>query len=1091
MDKRKTIPAALAFLLGFIILTSASAQDCWDNDGDGAYDVACGGRDCDDSDPSVCSGDSRLGPGQCHNQVEMDALCGDGKDNDCDGKTDCEDEWCQVPPRLHNSIWFEIDGVWQQNETPGAYRCRCIRENRCCDRDGDGAYDVACGGRDCDDSDPSVCNGDSRLGPGPCHNQAEMGALCRDDKDNDCDGKPDCKDEWCHGITWMEEGIVNGKKISYNCKCAQTPGFSIKWYNKCCDVDGDGNYETCCGDMKLQEVEECDITAFRGSTCPEGTECKSCKCVGACPPEKPIYVRGQNSSDYLCCESDSPGVWREKKGFFDSELVRCCRKDEKVFTYPRHPKNLSICCSNTTLGIETKPNMRCCPYGNISIGPTGDCKPYSFVSICCDPEDIPYFTTYNDTYENKTYICNVPVACCKPEETYDYEKHECHESCCSDDRHCSSRCGKQVTSIFLGFMLFKGFWRKMIFTEHCNEGYCKEDKTKPILPKGASWLMREGCDEEISSDVDLCGRNVTRAHFSCEECGSHCVDNSVEYLKCADDKPECIRDHLKDCTSEGKVCIEHKKGSWKDGKLMSAACEDCPKSVNFVTNTLEHMVMEQDGMKYWTGWEKSYTSEATFVGAFTPEECFDIIKRICEVRKKRKCPGKLTVIFSNHGKPGIQGFSFFGLIRFDADYVKKIYDNDKYKGLKDCIGTIVYTGCSTGAGLKGKLLLDRTSTLLSDTAVAATGNVHPDYDSCEGKIRGDKPPISFTHGKEDPPFRTLQVRGNTVYFATESDSPYPGLDGDAYWVQTEGDIGSVEIAIRTDKDLIGALDEEKAFLTPSLCDFELVDRREFTVDSSTDVISIGNFEMRFPHGQVRDGTRITLTWLKADCSRFYEYNPSHFTPPDAEDVKIAHELMEAGVYTGEEYNEIVSMHRNGWECTRDEHCQGLNCPVSKVPCQHICVEHTCQLLERPCGQYCQRIPGDVAAPFGILDEWDLRALREMVHKPEITTSCADVSYQTDPTSACLVTQDDYSLLLSRIRPFRQQEIHCSGADMNGDGEINERDITTIQQLANARLSRTTDSNGRICGDLDGDGRVTKRDMDIVIRMVFLSRVKQD
>jgi len=301
----------------------------------------------------------------------------------------------------------------------------------------------------------------------------------------------------------------------------------------------------------------------------------------------------------------------------------------------------------------------------------------------------------------------------------------------------------------------------------------------------------------------------------------------------------------------------------------------------------------------------------------------------------------------------------------------------------------------------------------------------------------------------------------------------------------------VEIAILTDKDLIGALDEEKAFLTPSLCDFELVDRREFTVDSSTDVISIGNFEMRFPHGQVRDGTRITLTWLKADCSRFYEYNPSHFTPPDAEDVQIAHELMEAGVYTGEEYNEIVSMHRNGWECTRDEHCQGLNCPVSKVPCQHICVEHTCQLLERPCGQYCQRIPGDVAAPFGILDEWDLRALREMVHKPEITTSCADVSYQTDPTSACLVTQDDYSLLLSRIRPFRQQEIHCSGADMNGDGEINERDITTIQQLANARLSRTTDSNGRICGDLDGDGRVTKRDMDIVIRMVFLSRVKQD
>ena len=53
---------------------------CPDNDGDGHMDAACGGDDCDDTDDFVYPGAGEL--------------CGDGKDNDCDGKTDCNDETC-------------------------------------------------------------------------------------------------------------------------------------------------------------------------------------------------------------------------------------------------------------------------------------------------------------------------------------------------------------------------------------------------------------------------------------------------------------------------------------------------------------------------------------------------------------------------------------------------------------------------------------------------------------------------------------------------------------------------------------------------------------------------------------------------------------------------------------------------------------------------------------------------------------------------------------------------------------------------------------------------------------------------------------
>ncbi|MGA1394024.1 MAG: putative metal-binding motif-containing protein, partial [Phycisphaerales bacterium] len=51
-----------------------------DADGDGYPPIACGGGDCDDSNPDVNPGAKEL--------------CGDGIDNDCDGLVDCDDPDC-------------------------------------------------------------------------------------------------------------------------------------------------------------------------------------------------------------------------------------------------------------------------------------------------------------------------------------------------------------------------------------------------------------------------------------------------------------------------------------------------------------------------------------------------------------------------------------------------------------------------------------------------------------------------------------------------------------------------------------------------------------------------------------------------------------------------------------------------------------------------------------------------------------------------------------------------------------------------------------------------------------------------------------
>jgi hypothetical protein len=136
---------------------------CDDGDGDGYQDIACGGNDCDDTDPSIKPGATEV--------------CGDGVDNDCDG--------------LKGNIYFEDfdkDGFGNPNVTI---------DNLC-----NPPFDYVSDNTDCDDTDNTIYPGayeDCDGVDNNCNGTVDEGCSTCSPKGEQCDYNSDCCSGKCLG----------------------------------------------------------------------------------------------------------------------------------------------------------------------------------------------------------------------------------------------------------------------------------------------------------------------------------------------------------------------------------------------------------------------------------------------------------------------------------------------------------------------------------------------------------------------------------------------------------------------------------------------------------------------------------------------------------------------------------------------------------------------------------------------------------------------------------------------------------------------------------------------------------------------------
>lgn len=364
-----------------------------DADGDGTP----AGLDCDDNDPnlnaedvdqdgmSTCDGDcDDKDPAEGAATQSEESNCSDGIDEDCDYRTDCEDDECQGVPPCDGTSGETDCGDGLDNDGDGSTDCadddctgspECTGAEDCAngvDDDADG--DIDCADPDCD-TDPTCMGG--------------VESDCGNGTDDDGDGMIDCDDSDCPvGVDTDGDGFGNCNgdcddtdaninpgapdlcnTVDDDCDPATPDGNSEAWIGTTCGTNEGECQEgvlECAAGVQLCVGEQTPTAEMCESgfdeDCDTFTDCQDPDCSGnpACGSSEVACSDGQDNDVDGLIDCDDPDCNNVDS---DGDTYYLCTNDCNDFDANVHPGAMDLCngvdddCDPTTDENITDPSI--------------------------------------------------------------------------------------------------------------------------------------------------------------------------------------------------------------------------------------------------------------------------------------------------------------------------------------------------------------------------------------------------------------------------------------------------------------------------------------------------------------------------------------------------------------------------------------------------------------------------------------------------------------------------------------------------------------------------------------------------------------
>ncbi len=223
-------------------------------------------------------------------------ICGNGVDDDCNGKKDCADAACMALPACNvvveicgNGVDDNANGLTDCADPACAGKTGCLEVCNGLDDNNDGQPDetFSCISGKTDSCVTSCLSTGSRVCDsvlcvwGACQPPAET---CNNSTDDDCDGFIDCDDPDCSGLSYCGSEVCDGADNNGNGQVDETFQCKLGAKTSCATTCGSTGEKTCEGPSCLWggcqvPVENC--TNGVDDDCDEAPDCWDPDCAGA------------------------------------------------------------------------------------------------------------------------------------------------------------------------------------------------------------------------------------------------------------------------------------------------------------------------------------------------------------------------------------------------------------------------------------------------------------------------------------------------------------------------------------------------------------------------------------------------------------------------------------------------------------------------------------------------------------------------------------------------------------------------------------------------------------------------------------------